>query len=66
MIAKYSSQLLSMLDVLHPLMEEGDDVLILNPVKNFFPIAARLHQVHLPQTAHMMRHRRFAYPNSLS
>jgi hypothetical protein len=43
-----------MFDMLHSLPEKHYDMLILYPVIDFFPISARLHKVHLAQTAHMV------------
>lgn len=51
---------LAELDMLDTLLEEGNDVLIFHPVKDFLAIAAGPDQAHLAQPAHVVRDRRFA------
>jgi hypothetical protein len=46
---------LTILDVFHSLLEEGDDVLVLHPVIDFLAIATELDQAHLAQPAQVMR-----------
>ena len=42
------------------LLEESDDVFIIDAIEDFFSIAARLDQMHLAQSAQVMRNGRFA------
>ena len=58
-------EILAILDVPDTLLKEGDDVFIIDAIEDFFSIAASLDQMHLAQTAHVMRDRRFADPGHL-
>lgn len=55
---------LPVLDMLHPLLEKRDDVLVIDPVINFLAFSTRLHHVHLTQPAHVMGDRRLTDPNN--
>ena len=49
-----------MLHVTEPLREEGDDVIVIESVEDLSAFFARPHQLHQPQTAHMVGRRGFA------
>jgi len=50
---------LPILDVFYPLLEKGDEVIVIDPVENFFAIAAGLDDLHLAQASQLVRDRRF-------
>jgi hypothetical protein len=54
---------LPILYMLHPLLKERDDMLVINPVIDFLAIPARLDHVHLPQAAHVMGDSRLTDPD---
>jgi len=42
------------LNMLHALLEQRDNMRIIHPIEDFLPVAMRCDQVHLPQPAQMM------------
>jgi hypothetical protein len=46
---------LTVLDMLHPLLKERDDMLVVDAVIHLFAITAGLDHTHLALTAHMVR-----------
>ena len=49
----------SLLDVLEPLLEEADDVLVVERVVDQAAVPARAHQPHVPEETQLVGHRRF-------
>src|SRR6476646_4634190 len=50
---------LTLLDVLEPLLEEADDVLVVERVVDQTAVPARAHQPHVPEETQLVGHRRF-------
>lgn len=48
---------LPILDVINPLPEQGNDVVVLDGVVHFLPFAPGGHQVHLPKAAQVVGNR---------
>lgn len=49
------------MDMVHPLFQQGNDVLIFDAIKHFLAIPPGNYETHLSKTAQMMRYSRLAY-----
>jgi hypothetical protein len=56
---------LSLLYMLHPLSEQGNDVIVFDAVMDFLAVPPGYHQTHLAQAAQVVRDSRLADPYGL-